>query len=81
LANCSDRRDKVENFISNESSFNGYKTVLVESCQSELIKAHSISKELEKDLRKMPTSQLTMLKMKKTSAENDLNTCVKNNLH
>ena len=81
LSNCSDRRDRVESFISsNEEVFNKYRTVAVESCKTELLTAHNLDAQMEKDQRKVSPSELNFLTLKKLEAEEALNNCVKNNL-
>jgi hypothetical protein len=81
LANCSDKRDRVEAFIaSQEETFNKYRTVAIENCKSELMNAHGISVHFEKDLRKTSASELNLLSMKKNKAEDNLFACVNGNL-
>jgi hypothetical protein len=81
LANCADRREKVESFITTqEEAFNKYRNIAVENCKPELLNAHGISVHLEKDLRGIRASELNLLKMQKNKAEESLAACVKSNL-
>jgi hypothetical protein len=81
LANCSDRRDKVDKFINeNEELFNKYKNVSAENCQKELLLAHNINAELEKDSLNMKASERNFLNFKEREATKALYDCVKNNL-
>jgi hypothetical protein len=81
LANCADRRERVESFISsNEEAFNKFRNIAVENCKSDLLNAHGINVHLEKDLRNTRPSELNLLKLQIDKAEERLDACIKSNL-
>lgn len=81
LANCSDRRDNVNNFItSNEEGFNKYRNIAIESCKNELLSSHGASLQLEKDLRSVAVSEISFIKLMTQDNEESLRNCINKNL-
>ena len=81
LANCSDRRDSVYAFISdNADCFNKYKSTALNNCKDELYSAHGASLHFEKDLSRVSASELNFWTMMRTESEDKLENCINKHL-
>ena len=81
LANCSDRRDNVDRFISrHQEQFSRYVNVVKDSCKDELVSAHAAELQMERDLTKVPSSEVNFLTLMRRQTEQNLMNCVNKNL-
>lgn len=80
LANCSSRRDRVENFLNeNEETVKPFREA-AEKCTSELQFAFSINRNLETD-NNLKFSEKNFFNYKRNKAEKELKACIDSHLH